>query len=153
MGDHIAPYHAYGSDGSIVPLADTAALADDHAASAVTADAIESADPAVLAQQQFHGMRYALAQRPVGAAGKALNVVLALSFEKQGEVVMSIVNSTTHGGRTTSPIIDGDKVVSISVSSYFGAGVETMEELELALDGVREECARLIGAGKKVIVP
>jgi hypothetical protein len=31
-------------------------------------------------------------------------------------------------------------------------GIETEEQLEAALDGVREECARLIGAGKKVIV-
>ena len=31
-------------------------------------------------------------------------------------------------------------------------GVETEEQLNAALDGVREECARLIGAGKKVIV-
>ena len=39
-----------------------------------------------------------------------------------------------------------------AVGSYFAGGVETEEQLEAALDGVREECARLIGAGKKVIV-
>lgn len=49
-------------------------------------------------------------------------------------------------------IIDGERVVSVSVGSYFAGGVETEEQLEAALDGVREECARLIGAGKKVIV-
>ena len=31
-------------------------------------------------------------------------------------------------------------------------GIETEEELDAALAGVRDECARLIGAGKKVIV-
>lgn len=49
-------------------------------------------------------------------------------------------------------IIDGERVVSVSVGSYFGGGIETEEQLDAALDGVREECARLIGAGKKVIV-
>ncbi len=49
-------------------------------------------------------------------------------------------------------IIDGERVVTISVGSYFAGGIETEEQLEAALDGVREECARLIGAGKKVIV-
>ncbi len=49
-------------------------------------------------------------------------------------------------------IIDGERVVTVSVGSYFAEGVETEEQLEAALSGVREECARLIGAGKKVIV-
>ena len=49
-------------------------------------------------------------------------------------------------------IIDGERVVSVSLGSYFGGGIETEEQLDAALDGVREECARLIGAGKKVIV-
>lgn len=49
-------------------------------------------------------------------------------------------------------IIDGERVVTVSVGSYFAGGIETEEQLEAALDGVREECARLIGAGKKVII-
>ena len=49
-------------------------------------------------------------------------------------------------------IIDGERVVNVSVGSYFDGGIETEEQLDAALDGVREECARLIGAGKKVIV-
>jgi hypothetical protein len=49
-------------------------------------------------------------------------------------------------------IIDGERVVTVSVGSYFSGGIETEEQLEAALDGVREVCARLIGAGKKVII-
>lgn len=49
-------------------------------------------------------------------------------------------------------IIDGERVVSVSVGSYFAEGIETEEQLDAALDGIREECSRLIGAGKKVIV-
>ncbi len=48
--------------------------------------------------------------------------------------------------------IDGERVVSLSVSSYFAGGIETKEQLDAALEGVREECSRLIGSGKKVIV-
>jgi hypothetical protein len=62
------------------------------------------------------------------------------------------------GGRLSAAIaelrriIDGERVVTVSVGSYFAEGVETEEQLEAALSGVREECTRLIGAGKKVIV-
>jgi hypothetical protein len=49
-------------------------------------------------------------------------------------------------------IIDDERVVSVSLASYFGGGIETEEQLDAALEGVREECARLIGAGKKVTV-
>jgi hypothetical protein len=38
------------------------------------------------------------------------------------------------------------------VRSYFVGGIETEEQLDAALSGLREECARLIGAGKKVVV-
>lgn len=49
-------------------------------------------------------------------------------------------------------IIDGERVVSVSLGSYFSGGIETEEQLDSALQGVREECAKLIGAGKKVII-
>lgn len=72
--------HIARADGSIMQLDDAGALADHAAASVVVAEAIESSDPAVLAQQQFRGVRYALAQRPAGAeageAGEALSIVL-----------------------------------------------------------------------------
>ena len=49
-------------------------------------------------------------------------------------------------------IIDGERLATVSLGSYFGGGIETEEQLEAALEGIREECARLIGAGKKVIL-
>ncbi|MGB7219898.1 MAG: BREX system P-loop protein BrxC [Vicinamibacterales bacterium] len=48
--------------------------------------------------------------------------------------------------------IDGERIATVSLGSYFGGGIETEEQLEAALDGIRDECARLIGAGKKVVV-
>ena len=49
-------------------------------------------------------------------------------------------------------IIDGERLVTVAVGRYFDGGVETEEQLDAALAGIREECARLIGAGKKVLV-
>ncbi len=49
-------------------------------------------------------------------------------------------------------LIDGERVVAVSLGSYFGGGIETEEQLDAALDGMREECVRLIGAGKKVVL-
>jgi hypothetical protein len=49
--------------------------------------------------------------------------------------------------------IEGERLVALNLSSYFADGIENEEQLDAALEGIREECARLIGAGKKVIVP
>lgn len=49
-------------------------------------------------------------------------------------------------------IIDGERIASVSLNSYFAGGIETEEQLDAALNGIREECTRLIGAGKKVIL-
>jgi hypothetical protein len=48
--------------------------------------------------------------------------------------------------------IDGERIATVSLGSYFGGGIETEEQLDAALDGIRDVCARLIGAGKKVVV-
>lgn len=48
--------------------------------------------------------------------------------------------------------IEGERLVSVSLAPYFSGGVETEEQLEQALDGIRDECERLIGAGKKIVV-
>lgn len=49
-------------------------------------------------------------------------------------------------------IIDGERIVTVNVGTFFAGGIETEEQLDAALDGIREECSRLIGSGKKVIV-
>jgi hypothetical protein len=49
-------------------------------------------------------------------------------------------------------ILAGERYVEVSLAGYFEGGIETEEQLEKALHGVREECSRWIGAGKKVIV-
>jgi hypothetical protein len=47
---------------------------------------------------------------------------------------------------------DGQRVVRLRASDFFQGGIETEEQLEAALIGLRDHCAELIGAGKKVLV-
>ena len=54
--------------------------------------------------------------------------------------------------RRVQELIEGERLATVQVQSYFGSGIETVEQLDAALNGVREECARLIGAGKKVVL-
>ena len=49
-------------------------------------------------------------------------------------------------------LIDGNRIISVSASSYFSGGVETEEQLDQALSGLKTECLELIGAGKKVLI-
>jgi hypothetical protein len=48
--------------------------------------------------------------------------------------------------------LDGGRIERISLRPFFTGGIETEEQLEAALDGIREECSRLIGEGKKIVV-
>lgn len=48
-------------------------------------------------------------------------------------------------------LLEGERLVTIKVSDYFGSGIDDPEQLKAAIQGLEEECARLIGAGKKVI--
>jgi len=54
--------------------------------------------------------------------------------------------------RRVQEIIEGERLASVQVQPYFGSGIETEEQLDAALAGLRDECARLIGAGKKVVL-
>ena len=40
----------------------------------------------------------------------------------------------------------------MTASSYFSGGIDTEEQLDQALSGLKEQCLELIGAGKKVLV-
>ncbi|MDZ4064472.1 MAG: BREX system P-loop protein BrxC [Coriobacteriia bacterium] len=48
--------------------------------------------------------------------------------------------------------IDGNRVVCVSASDYFSGGVETEEQLEQAVEGLREKCIEYIAAGKRVLI-
>jgi hypothetical protein len=40
----------------------------------------------------------------------------------------------------------------VNVQPYFAGGIETEEQLDAALTGLKDECMRLIGKGKKVVL-
>ncbi|WP_296167048.1 hypothetical protein, partial [uncultured Brevundimonas sp.] len=48
--------------------------------------------------------------------------------------------------------IEGDRLATVSAGQYFSGGIETEEQLDQALTGLRDELSRLIGEGKKVVV-
>lgn len=48
--------------------------------------------------------------------------------------------------------IEGDKVEIVELAKFFKGGIETPEQLERAIEGIREEVGRLIGQGKKVML-
>jgi hypothetical protein len=49
-------------------------------------------------------------------------------------------------------LLEGERVVSLRVGQFFQGGIETEEQLEAVLDSVRQACARLLAAGKKVVL-
>lgn len=49
-------------------------------------------------------------------------------------------------------MVDGNRIARVKFSNYFGGGIDTSEQLDAALQGLRDECEKLIGEGKKVLV-
>ena len=49
-------------------------------------------------------------------------------------------------------LVDGNRIVRVAASSYFSGGIETEEQLDQAVSGLKDECLELIGSGKKVLV-
>jgi hypothetical protein len=49
-------------------------------------------------------------------------------------------------------LVDGNRVVPVTAASYFSGGIETEEQLDLALTDLRDQCLEFIGADKKVLV-
>ncbi len=47
---------------------------------------------------------------------------------------------------------EGSRLVKMSVGSYFAGGIESEEQLEAALQALRDDCLHHLGAGKKVLI-
>ena len=49
-------------------------------------------------------------------------------------------------------LIDGNRLERIEASSYFAGGIESEEQLESALSGLRDRCVELLAKGKKILI-
>jgi hypothetical protein len=47
---------------------------------------------------------------------------------------------------------EGNRLVKMSVGSYFSGGIESEEQLDTALKALRDDCLHHIGAGKKLLI-
>jgi hypothetical protein len=100
----------------------------------------------------------------------------ALGEEVQQRVAQPLASLATTEGREATPIpllradlaacsgrlavaveemlrlVDGSRLVRVEASNFFSGGIESEEQLEQALSGLKDQCLELIGAGKKVLV-
>jgi len=100
----------------------------------------------------------------------------ALGEEVQQRVAQPLASRATSEGREATPtpllradlaacsgrlavaveemlrLVDGSRLVRVEASNFFSGGIESEEQLEQALSGLKDQCLELIGAGKKVLV-
>jgi len=48
--------------------------------------------------------------------------------------------------------LEGERLAPLKVSSFFSGGIETEDQLSAAMDRLREECERLLAAGKVIVL-
>lgn len=49
-------------------------------------------------------------------------------------------------------LIEGNRLVKLRIGDFFTGGIDTEEQLDAAIDRLREECARQIADGKKILL-
>ena len=49
-------------------------------------------------------------------------------------------------------LMDGARLVRIEIGKFFPGGIETTEQLDAAIAGLREECERQIAGGKRILI-
>ena len=54
--------------------------------------------------------------------------------------------------RRVHTVIEGERIAPLDVRPFFRGGIEDTEQLDAALDGIRDECERLIADDKKIII-
>lgn len=75
-------------------------------------------------------------------------------------VSLALLRSDTDAcpGRTQKVIeemlrlIEGSRLVRLDVSTFFSGGIETTEQLDAAIEALREECERQLAEGKKILL-
>jgi hypothetical protein len=49
-------------------------------------------------------------------------------------------------------LVEGDRIVVVKAAGHFNVGIDTEEQLDAALGGLREECLHHIGKNKRVLI-
>ena len=49
-------------------------------------------------------------------------------------------------------LIEGNRLVTLSVNDFFAGRIETPEQLEAALGAIKQRVEKLLGEGKKILV-
>lgn len=98
-----------------------------------------------LEQDQREQVSRAIAAR---AEGDANLIPLAL-LREQTDACNRLLQKATE---EMLVLVDGNRVTSVSAARYFSGGIESEEQLDAALKGLRDEVAELIAAHKKVLI-
>ncbi len=57
-----------------------------------------------------------------------------------------------HAIQQMMELLEGNRLVTIDIGTFFGTGVDNEEQLEAALEALRHECIKLLAADKKILV-
>ncbi|MCP4664300.1 MAG: hypothetical protein GY856_53630 [bacterium] len=49
-------------------------------------------------------------------------------------------------------LLEGNRLVTLNIATFFAGRMENKEQLEAALDTLKRECLKLLAAGKKILV-
>jgi hypothetical protein len=49
-------------------------------------------------------------------------------------------------------LLDGNRLVRLDVNSFFSGGIDTTEQLDTAINALREECEKQLAEGKRILI-
>ncbi|HZK81478.1 MAG TPA: hypothetical protein VFC46_10435, partial [Humisphaera sp.] len=54
--------------------------------------------------------------------------------------------------RQVNELVEGERLVTLSTTKYFAQAIENPEQLNSALDNLRQDCEHQLGLGKKILI-
>jgi hypothetical protein len=49
-------------------------------------------------------------------------------------------------------LVEGERLVTLSSTKYFSQAIENPDQLNAALDNLRQDCEHQLGLGKKILI-
>ncbi len=87
-----------------------------------------------------------LAERASGAGATDLSIPMLREQTNASEALLR------RAVEDALRLVDGGRVVTVDVSAFFSGGIETEEQLQAALDGLKEHVLELIAEGKRALI-